>query len=120
MKAYEIMLPLKDNSGKDLNRVHGTFQKLALAIARGYTKRPSVEGAYEDTKTGMVYYDRLIPYLFACDRATFEQVKLLAFNLFPDQIALYWHEVEGVVIERRPAARQPDRARVLRSGANAN
>lgn len=110
MRCYELNLPLADNAGKALDATHGLFQKLSLAIAGGYTKRPSGEGAWLDPESGTVYYDRIIPYVFACEGGTFEQVKRLAFDLFADQKAIFWREIEGAVIERRPAARMPDRA----------
>lgn len=109
MKAFELILPLADNRGKPTDNLHRVFQTAALDMAGGYTKRPSGEGAWKDTD-GRVYYDRMVPYHFACDRETFDRIKALAFSLFADQKALYWREYDGVEIERRPAARQPDKA----------
>lgn len=110
MRAFLLALPLADNAGKELNGAHATFQKIALSIAGGYTKRPSGEGVWQDPADGRVYYDRMVPYVFACERATFDQVKRLAFDIFADQVALYWEDLGEATIERRPAARMPDRA----------
>ena len=55
MRSYLLALPLADNAGKDTNAAHATFQKIALSIAGGYTKRPSGEGAWQDPETGRVY-----------------------------------------------------------------
>lgn len=110
MRSYLLALPLTDNAGKDTNAAHATFQKIALSVAGGYTKRPSGEGAWQDPETGRVYYDRMVPYVFACERGTFDVVKRVAFDLFPDQLALFWQELGEVTIENRPAPRQPDKA----------
>lgn len=110
MKMFELNLPLADNAGKPLDKVHAVFQKLSLSMAGGYTKRPSGEGAWMDPETEKVYYDRIVPYLFVCEAGTFEQIRGLAFNLFTDQKAIFWRELDGATIERRPAARVVDRA----------
>lgn len=110
MKSFLLALPLADNSGKGTDAAHATFQKIALGIAGGYTKRPSGEGAWQDPADGRVYYDRMVPYIFACERQTFDQIVRLAFDLFPDQVALFTQELGAVDIVSRPAKRQPDKA----------
>jgi hypothetical protein len=91
-KLYEITLPIYDNSGKQTETAHNLFKKVILETVGGYSTS-SGYGTWRD-ETGHIYEDKNIVYRIACEYHIFEREILpKAFELFPDQLAIFHGDV---------------------------
>lgn len=60
MALYEILIPVKSNSGKRFTRAHNEkWDKTVTAIAGGLTKMPVVQGQWLDG--GVLYSEPMTP-----------------------------------------------------------
>lgn len=100
MRYYEIQLPARDNAGKLTKRALANFERVALKTAGGFNRSPAVEGAWQGSK---VFRDMMVPYRLACTEAQFGLLLLSAFDLFPDQEAIFTADLGQANIAERPA-----------------
>ena len=104
MNLYEILLPVEDNSGFDLREPHRRFAVFLLETAGGYTVDTERTGAWRDPK-GNVILDRVRPYRVAGPNSLqWRMIVERAFELFPDQEAIFHAKIGEATIEDRPAA----------------
>lgn len=101
MNLYSIALPVTSKGGQN-KRELAEFEAFALHRAGGYTKRPDGEGAWRDPESGKVYFDTMRPYEIACDDTTWRAVVAKAFELFPEELAIYTALIGVVRIINRP------------------
>jgi len=92
---------LKDNEGHPLPRSHGLFKAAMLQEAGGYSEvARNVLGQWQD-ETGRVYTDYSAVYSVACHYDVFMLLLARAWELFPDQEALFWVELGEAHISHR-------------------
>jgi hypothetical protein len=99
MNLYQIVLPLKDNSGHDVTPAHRAFQNAVLSVVPGLTKMPQAYGLWDDR--GERYIDRVVPYQIACSSNQWRIIVGHAFRLFPDQLAIFHAQLGTAEIEYR-------------------
>lgn len=100
MNLYEIALPERDNSCGQLAEAHWLWRKAALDLAGGYTERPTGYGFWRDNG-GMVFEDRMVSYRVACEPDVWAKLVAKAFDLFPDQVAIFHAQLGTATIEYR-------------------
>lgn len=100
MNLYEIALPARDNAGKDVSGAHRAWQARALWLAHGYTEKLPARGVWQDG--GTTYVDEMIAYQVACDAAVKDKLLAAAFELFPDQLAIFVSQIGTATIHGRP------------------
>lgn len=104
-RLFEIALPTFKNDGGSYAIAHAKYRAWLLQQFSGYTMLPAANGAWRDPASGRVYRDRMIVYrvLWPCT----DEPDLLsrAFELFPDQIALYVSKIGTAEIVPHPIAR---------------
>ena len=103
MTLYEILLPVEDNSGATLGGAHRRFVMFLLDTAGGYTVGNERMGAWRDPR-GCLVLDRVRPYQVTCEDAAWRKIVARAFELFPDQLAIFHAKIGDATIEDRPAA----------------
>lgn len=102
MRYFEIALPTVTNDGKEYSDALQRWEGCALAIAGGFTRRPDGDGHWRDPDTGRVFVDRMRSYRVACDAKEFARLLGIAFDLFPDQLAIFTAEIGEATIHNRP------------------
>jgi hypothetical protein len=113
MNVYQIALPDTTNSvwGASFFNAHAhiniaagrrEWATRALQAAGGFTYLGERRGAWMDDE-GRVYDETMHWYEVACARDTWDALVLYAFQLFPDQKAIYTARVgECEIIDRPP------------------
>lgn len=101
LKLFEIQLPQRDNAGRYCTLALQAFEQYALTIAGGFSRCPPVEGAWQELGMAKVYSDTMIPYRIASTDRGFKQIREHAFQLFPDQIAIFTAELGTAEITYR-------------------
>lgn len=87
MNLYMIALPLANNSGLSYRRSLQLWEAHALDLGGGYTKRPNGEGVWNGPDR--LYFEPMACYHVACDPAQWQRLLAIAFELFPDQHAIF-------------------------------
>lgn len=87
LKQYEILLPQQDNAGNSTAPQREAFELFLLNGFNGFTRGASLHGGWKND-AGQIFFDALVPYRVAC--VDFFPVLARAFELFPDQEALYY------------------------------
>lgn len=104
MKLHRITLPRYDNSGQCTLPAMAQFEAALLELVGGYTALPIAAGAWKDWTTGKVYHDRVRSYEYAMDNDALPAAILAkAFELFPDQLAIFTCVIGTAEINDRPA-----------------
>lgn len=111
---FTIALPRYDNKGKSLDDAHDAFRQIAESLIGGYTQHFIAIGHWFDEKTGTSHHDEMVPYEFATqEMAKYKPLLVdLAFDLFPDQKAIFVsHAGVAEIIRRGTTVRPtPDKA----------
>jgi hypothetical protein len=102
MILYEILLPVQDNSHQDMAAAHELFRAFLVDENGGYTMGRIQTGAWCN-ELGVVMYDYMVPYRVACDAVAWRKIVASAFDLFPDQLAIFHAKIGEATIEERPA-----------------
>lgn len=84
---YTFLLPLTDNEGNYVTDAQADFRNAAMAVAGGWTQRPTELGAWKDDR-GKEYLDEISPLDVACYTSQVHGLMVRFFELFPDQLAL--------------------------------
>lgn len=105
MNCYEIALPnVRNADTKGFPRSYalerGLWEQEALNAAGGYTCLGNRFGVWRDDD-GHVYREGMHWYQIACDKATIAWLLDHAFELFPDQKAIYVVQVGVATIVPR-------------------
>ena len=106
MNLYEILLPVTNNDGERMHLAHGRLQDFLLETIGGYTECPNVEGAWRND-TGLVMYDKSVPYRVTCHSEDWRKIVARAFELWPDQQAIFHTKLGEATIEERPLLSVP-------------
>lgn len=101
MRFYEIQLPARDNRKQDTYVARQQFERAALKAVGGFNRGPNSQGAWKDGAT--VYRDTMVPYRVACTEEQFAGLLMTAFQLFPDQLAIFTADLGTAHIAERPA-----------------
>ena len=88
---YEIQLPMLDNRERDMTAARNKWQRAALAIAGGFSMLPQIRGTWQGAERA--YEEVMQPYHIACSAAEFGRLVETAFELFPDQEAIFTAEL---------------------------
>jgi len=99
MNLYEIALPARDNSGKDTEQAQAAWCARALELAGGYTEKPPALGVWLDK--GKTYRDEMVGFQVACEPTVKDKLLAAAFELFPDQLAIFVSQVGTATIHER-------------------
>lgn len=100
MKLYEFFLPVNDNSGAATGLARAQFQEDVLQECGGFSMGAHKRGAWADN-TGKVFYDEIAPITIACEPIQRDWLLRRAFELFPDQKAIFVAEIgEATIYER--------------------
>lgn len=102
MKLYSIALPDATNSGRKTLIARATWENRALELSGGFTRRPAGEGSWRDPKSGEIFHDVMHSYEVACGELVWRQLVAAAFELFPDQLAIFTAEIGYASIVERP------------------
>lgn len=98
MKLYEFLLPVNDNLGRTTIIGCERFLQSALRLTGGYTQLRNAIGAWKADKD---YYDFVLPVRVACSEEHRDNLLEIAFELFPDQKAIFVAEIgEATIYER--------------------
>ena len=101
MNEYKIALPVNSNSGAPYDKAREAWEGMALIIAGGYTREGSQAcGAWMNA--GHVYKEPMQGYTIAASREHFARLVGAAFDLFPDQLAIYTARGGNAEIIPRP------------------
>lgn len=100
MKLYEFFLPVYDNSGATTGLARAQFRKDALQECGGFSLGSRRRGAWIDN-TGKVFYDVIAPITIACEPTQRDLLLERAFELFPDQKAIFVAEIGTATIYER-------------------
>ena len=107
-RFYEFLLPDRDNAGIVLREERRHWETRALARAGGFTWGGIVKGSWRDDRM-QVYTEYMHSYRVACDDIAFQCLLTDAFELFPDQVAIFAAEIGRATIHRRQDHEQPSR-----------
>ena len=107
-RFYEFLLPDRDNAGIVLREERRHWEAHALARAGGFTWSGVVQGSWRDDQM-YVQTESMHRYSVACDRIAFQCLLTDAFELFPDQVAIFAAEIGRATIHRRQDHEQPSR-----------
>jgi hypothetical protein len=88
MRLFTLKLPRVGNDGRDYASALVAFEAETIAQAGGCTIGNTQQGSWAGPD-GTIYRDRVVPFEIACDAATFGKLTAKAFDLFPDQLALF-------------------------------
>lgn len=102
MKLFELQLPHYTNAGLTTVDAMREFEQWCYAETAGFSRRASVTGCW--ASGARRYQELMTPYHFACDAADFEAILAKAFELFPDQLAIYFAEIGTATIRERQRA----------------
>lgn len=105
-KLYEIALPALDNAGKSYANAHMEYRRFLLMAFGGYTKAPTADGAWRDPATGRIYRDKMTSYRILWPCTDMPNLIDKAFELFPDQVALFVSEIGTAEIVPRPQRKE--------------
>jgi hypothetical protein len=97
MNLYEILLPVTDNDGADMGGAHNAFRNFLLEKVGGYTQAAPVRGAWLDGAA--TYHDTLVPYRVTCSPDGWRKIVRRAFELWPDQKAIFHAHIGTATIE---------------------
>lgn len=98
MHLYELALPVRDNRGRPFDLQHDIFRADMLGAAGGYTELPVARGVWRGDD-GCTYRSEMRAYRIACEHPlTFAQLIARAFDLFDDQVALFYAEIGTATI----------------------
>ncbi len=104
---YEIFVPHATNDGARLYVAERReFERRILDIAGGYTEMGPRRGVWRDPNGGRIYSEPMYAYRVMCDNATMGALLGDAFELFPDQVAIFISQLghaEVVARHRQPA-----------------
>lgn len=100
MREATLILPIADNSGKPLAKVHDRLSQVLCDTFGGFTAAP-VRGAWKDTESGKVYSDESTEYRIAADwnpveRQTLEDIAR-EFGDLAGQLAVFVKHGNGAV-----------------------
>jgi hypothetical protein len=110
MKDHEILLPITDNDGRSMFHSLYAFENYALCMAGGFTKCSPVEGVWRNAALESVT-DNLIPYRVMCSPIQWNLLVKRAFELWPDQEAIFHVEFGDATIATRAPIRPNTMAR---------
>lgn len=99
---YEILLPARTNSGVITTEARMKWEHEALYIAGGYTRLIAADGVWRGERE--THCDVMIPYHVACNSAQWNALVAKAFELFPDQEAIFTARIGDAEIIGREEA----------------
>jgi hypothetical protein len=108
MNVYQIALPASLDStpspaGGYLGcQLVSKWVEHALKFAAGYTYLGKRLGAWRDEDTGDLFTEQMHWYEVACDRDVWDVLVAYAFQLFPNELAIYTARVGECEIIVRP------------------
>lgn len=103
MKLYQFTLPTHTNAGLSYELARKRWEAHAIAAAGGITKAPGFsEGVWRSG--GRDYRETVALYTVACEPATFKLLLAHAFDMFPDQLAIFTVELGNANVNERPLA----------------
>ena len=102
MNLYEILLPMANNAGHGMQSAHTDFHAFLIDHYGGYTKGRPASGYWRNGR-GIVIHDYMVPYRVACEPTAWLKIVARAFELFPDQEAIFHAQIGVATIEARPA-----------------
>lgn len=95
MKLFLIALPPSPPM-----MVRHQWENFAAEIAGGYTRLGEVRGAWRDPNGAMIY-EPMMQYQVATTHDQWRRLVALAFELFPNEQAIFWAEIGTATIETR-------------------
>ncbi len=102
MNLYQIALPHVDNSMRTTEPKREAWLRRVLKKAGGYTKLGVRDGVWRDPQSGQVFDERMHWFSVACAPDVMGQLMQDAFELFPDQKAIFLAKVGTAEIVERP------------------
>lgn len=101
MNLYQFNLPEASNDGLvDYGPARSVWEEAAIDEAGGFTSLGRQMGAWR-SDDGAIYREPMHGYLVATTRERMEALTARAFDLFPDQLALFVAEVgQARIFER--------------------
>lgn len=89
MNVYQFVLPDRSNDGlTDYSEARKAWEQAALANAGGFTYQGKVIGGWRDDR-GREYVESSHSYQVAAEGAAVNELAAIAFEVFPDQKALF-------------------------------
>jgi hypothetical protein len=100
MNLYQFTLPVYTNNRDSYEKAHAFFQEYVLKTVGGYTDHGQVDGYWKNAE-GREFRDRNRIYTVATTPAIQDNLIAKAFDLFPDQEAIYSAQIGEATITMR-------------------
>lgn len=106
MKLYQFTLPTNTNRGDSYEKQRKLWEAKAMQLAsrlaaRGFASRGFAEGSWQGEDR--VYRETVAIYEVACEKPAAQALLDEAFDLFTDQLAIFYAELGTARIVDRPA-----------------
>ena len=103
MKLYQLTLPVLDNQGHSMVSAIDALDAYTLEVVGGCSRSGGISGLWRDQHNDKVYADQLVAWHIATAETVFRLVLAKAFELWPDQLAIFWAQIGTATIEHRQA-----------------